>query len=65
MTAPESHRGLHSGACQSGRGAARSEPQCLHLVAAGFRSSDRHAGQVLVGGGSPNTILPCRAMTAL
>jgi hypothetical protein len=36
------------------QGAARpiSEPQCLHLVAAGFRSSDRHAGQVLVGGGS-------------
>jgi hypothetical protein len=27
-------------------------------VAAGFRSSDRHAGQVLVGGGSPNTTLP-------
>ena len=42
-----------------------SAPQCLHLVAAGFRSSDRHAGQVLVGGGSPKTVLPCRAMTAL
>jgi hypothetical protein len=24
----------------------RSVPQCLHLVAAAFRSSDRHAGQV-------------------
>ncbi len=32
-----------------------SAPQCLHLLAAGFRSSERHAGQVLVGGGSPNT----------
>ena len=51
-------RGLHSGACQSWRDAAKSEPQCLHFVAAGFRSSDRHAGQVLVGGGSPNTTLP-------
>ena len=42
-----------------------SEPQCLHFVAAGFKSSDRHAGQLLVGAGSPNTTLPCRAMTAL
>src|SRR5581483_8472653 len=42
-----------------------SAPQCLHLVAAGFRSSDRHAGQVLVGGGAPNTVLPRRAMIIL
>jgi hypothetical protein len=42
-----------------------SEPQCLHLVAAGLRSSDKHAGQVLVGGESPNTVLPCRAITPL
>jgi hypothetical protein len=58
-----------SGARQgcTGHAAARpmSAPQCLHLVAAGFRSSDRQAGQVLVGGGSPKTVLPCRAMTAL
>ena len=39
-----------------------STPQYLHLDAAGFRSSDRHAGQVLVGGGSPKTVLPRRAM---
>ena len=42
-----------------------SAPQCLHLVAPGFRSSERHAGQVLVGGGSENTALPTRAMTYL
>src|SRR5215469_1313099 len=42
-----------------------SVPQCLHLVAAGSRSSDRHAGQVLVGAGSPNTVLPSRAITVL
>ena len=42
-----------------------SAPQCLHFVAAGFRSSERHAGQVLVGGGSANTVLPIRAMTYL
>ena len=40
-----------------------SEPQYLHVLAAGFRSSERHAGHVLVGGGSPNTVLPRRAMT--
>ena len=39
--------------------------QCLHLVALGFRSSERHAGHVLVGGGSANTVLPMRAMTYL
>src|SRR5690242_17768794 len=44
---------------------ATADPQCLHLLAAGFRSSDRHAGQVLVGGGSPNTTLPRRAMMNL
>ena len=42
-----------------------SVPQCLHLVAAGSRSSDRHAGQVLVGAGSPNTVSPSRAIAVL
>jgi hypothetical protein len=42
-----------------------SAPQCLHLFAAGFRSSERHSGQVLVGAGSPKTVLPRRAMTSL
>src|SRR5262249_44502556 len=34
----------------------RFEPQCLHLRAAGVKSSDRHAGHVLVGGGSPTNV---------
>jgi hypothetical protein len=42
-----------------------SAPQCLHRLAAGFRSSERHAGQVFVGGGSPKTVFPRRAMTTL
>src|SRR5579863_6712673 len=42
-----------------------SAPQYLHLVAAGFRSSERHWGQVLVGSGAPNTVLPVRAMMYL
>jgi hypothetical protein len=36
-------------------------PQYLHLLAAAGRSLDRQAGQVLVGGGSPNTTFPRRA----
>ena len=33
-------------------------PQYLHLVAATGRSSERQAGQVLTGAGSPNTVAP-------
>ena len=40
-----------------------SVPQYLHLDAAAGKSSDRHAGQVLTGGGSPNTTWPRRACT--
>ena len=35
-----------------------SVPQYLHLLAAAGRSSDKHAGQVFVGPGSPNTVTP-------
>ena len=42
-----------------------SVPQYLHLEAAAGRSLDRHAGQVLTGGGSPNTTCPRRAWTCL
>src|SRR5580698_9785750 len=38
-----------------------SVPQYRHLLAAAGRSSDRHAGQVLTGGGAPNTVTPRRA----
>src|SRR5262249_6131298 len=38
----------------------RSEPQCLHLVAAGLWGSGKHAGQGLWGGGGPNNnFTPC------
>jgi anti-anti-sigma factor len=42
-----------------------SVPQYLHLEAAAGRSLDRQAGQVLRGGGSPNTTWPRRAWTVL
>ncbi len=42
-----------------------SVPQYLHLEAAIGRSSDKQAGQVLTGGGSPKTVIPRRAWTAL
>ena len=35
------------------------------IVAAAGRSVDRHAGQVLTGVGSPNTVCPRRAWTCL
>jgi len=35
------------------------------LVAATGRSSDKHAGQVFTGAGSPNTVSPRRAMIVL
>src|SRR5579883_836462 len=49
----------------SGGAGPMSPPQCLHRTAAGGRSSERHSGQVLVGGGSPNTTFPARAITVL
>jgi hypothetical protein len=36
--------------------------QCLHRVAATGRSDAWHSGQVLVGSGSPNTVVPRRRM---
>jgi hypothetical protein len=38
--------------------------QYAHLVASAGRSSDLHAGHVLTGFGSPNTIAPRRFMKA-
>ena len=45
--------------------AARSVPQYLHFVAATGRSSERHAGHVFTGAGSPKTVSPRRARIAL
>jgi acetyl esterase/lipase len=42
-----------------------SVPQYLHFDAATGRSSDRHAGHVFTGAGSPNTVSPRRAMSVL
>jgi hypothetical protein len=42
-----------------------SVPQYLHFVAAGGRSSDKHAGHVLTGAGEPNTVTPRFAEIAL
>jgi hypothetical protein len=36
--------------------------QYLHLVASAGTSSDLHSGQVFVGTGSPNTVVPLRFM---
>jgi 2-keto-4-pentenoate hydratase len=36
--------------------------QYLHLMAATGRSGALHSGQVLVGSGSPNTVVPRRRM---
>jgi anti-sigma B factor antagonist len=51
--------------CPQAATAGWSVPQYLHLEAAAGRSLDRQAGQVLTGGGSPNTTWPRRAWTCL
>lgn len=45
--------------------AGRSLVQYRHFVAANGMSLDKHAGHVFIGAGSPNTVVPLRAMIIL